>query len=86
MRPFQTKVWVKEKSRVYPKPSIMTGDVGGRLAVPFLRAVGPRVGQALPLHRAGVARLGEGAHDRAPARRSPDHRRIRAELRGSRQK
>jgi hypothetical protein len=31
----------------------MASDVGGRLAVPLLRAVGLRVGQALPLHHGG---------------------------------
>ena len=31
-----------------PNPSIMADDVGGRLAVPFLRAVGPRVGKPYP--------------------------------------
>ena len=64
------------RRRALPNPSIMTGDVGGRLAVPFSRAVGPRVGQALPLHRAGAARLGGAAHGRAPARHSPGYRRI----------
>ena len=51
-----------------PNPSVVTRGVGGRLAVPFLGAVGPRVGQALPLHHAGGARLRAGAHGHAPLR------------------
>ena len=46
------------------KPPITAGDVGGRLAVPFVRAVGARVGRALPLQ--GAARCGVAADGRAP--------------------
>ena len=59
-----------------PNPLIMADDVGGRLAVPLLWAVGPRVGQALPLHRAGTARLGAGAHGHAPLRPPAFARRV----------
>ena len=47
-------------------PSITAGNVGGRLAVPFRRAVGPWVGQALPLHHLGAAKWGVRAHGHAP--------------------
>jgi hypothetical protein len=55
-----------------PDPSIAAGDVGGRLAVTFGPAVGPRVGQALPLHRLGAARVGcRGAWPCAPTSFTP---------------
>jgi len=43
-----------------PHWSITAVVVGGRLAVPFLRAVGVRVGQAVPLHRADAAKIRSG--------------------------
>ena len=68
-----------------PNPSIMTGNVGGRLAVPFLQAVGAGVGQALPLHRAGAARSGGAAHARTPASGRPVIDGLGAQLLRSRQ-
>ena len=56
---------------IAPNPSITAGDVGGRLAVPFPRAVGPRVGQTLLLHHLGAAKWRVGAHGHAPLPRSP---------------
>jgi len=47
-----------KRARGSPNPSITAGDVGGRLAVPFLRAVVLRVGQALPLHRREISAAG----------------------------
>ena len=37
--------------RRVPNTPLTAGDVGGRLAVPFCRGGGERVGQALPLRR-----------------------------------